>query len=254
MKKIAKTRPRINSSNKLAETKNSDFLNFSKNYSEALKLVKTQPLKSIEYINKALQYTNNSDNNKKKCLQTRSLCYYILGKIDQALKDANEALEYDKNNVQSIMLKAESLYFKGEYEWALMYFHKGKRIRENIKEFQTGINKCTKAIESGTLVYLNNNINSDNQKLKIINDVTLSDKNEIISKSVNNNKNKKNVANRKILGELHKDFTYLNEIYNKTFLQESFDKKLKGICNNGLEYFNSRFAFLNQQKIESNSA
>jgi tetratricopeptide repeat protein 25 len=207
---------------------NKDFINFSINYSEGLKLIKTQPLKSIECINKALNYTKTNNNNKKKCLQTRSHCYQILGKIEESLNDANEALSLETNNPYSILLKAEALYYKGEFEWALMYFHQGKRLRSNMNKFQIGINKCIKAIEN--TFYSTSSI--------IIQQVT-----SIILRD-----NKKDI-DKKLLGELHQDLKYLNEINSKNnYLKENFDTKLKDLCSDGLEYFNSRLEFLRQQK------
>ena len=209
-----------NTQAKTKQENNSDLINFSKNFSEGLKLIKTQPLKSIECINKAIKFTKTNANNRKKCLQTRSYCYQILGKIEDSLHDANDALSFEKNNPYSILLKAEALYYKGEFEWALMYFHQGKRIRSNMNKFQIGINKSIKAIE-----------------------------NTFYSSTFRNEQDTEINIDKKLLGELHKDFAYLNEVNNKNnFLNENFDKKLKDLCSNGLEYFNSRLEFLRQQK------
>lgn len=46
------------------------------------------------------------------------------------------------------MQKAEALYSMGEFELALMFFHRGKKIRPDLKEFQLGINKAQEAIDN----------------------------------------------------------------------------------------------------------
>lgn len=43
--------------------------------------------------------------------------------------------------------KAEALYHMGEFEFALMFYHKGQKLRPQIEEFRLGIQKATKAIE-----------------------------------------------------------------------------------------------------------
>lgn len=35
----------------------------------------------------------------------------------------------------------------GEFEFALMFYHKGQKLRPQIEEFRLGIQKATKAIE-----------------------------------------------------------------------------------------------------------
>ena len=237
------------------KTHSSEIINFSKNYSEGLKLIKTQPLKSIEYINIAIQYTNENKNNKKKCLQTRSLCYQIIGKIDESLNDANEALSYQTNDAYSILLKAEALYYKGEFEWALMYYHQGQRIRGNMKRFKIGINKCIKEIESTLLIYsknlnINNELDFENlfsmhsgDNIRSLKSLTNRENNNISDTNV-----KEKSFDMKLLGELYKDYSYLNEINSKNnFIQEKFDIKLKDLCKNGLDYYNSRLEFFRQQ-------
>lgn len=43
--------------------------------------------------------------------------------------------------------KAEALYHMGEFEFALMFYHKGQKLRPQFEEFRLGIQKATKAIE-----------------------------------------------------------------------------------------------------------
>ena len=50
--------------------------------------------------------------------------------------------------LQGILQKAEVLYSMGDFETALMFFHRGKKIRPEIREFTLGIQKSSSAIEN----------------------------------------------------------------------------------------------------------
>ena len=45
-------------------------------------------------------------------------------------------------------MKAEALYAVGEFEMALVFYHRGKKLRGDVKEFQLGINKAQEAIDN----------------------------------------------------------------------------------------------------------
>jgi len=44
--------------------------------------------------------------------------------------------------------KAEALYQKGDFETALMYYHRGHRLRPELQEFRLGIQKSQEAINN----------------------------------------------------------------------------------------------------------
>lgn len=71
-----------------------------------------------------------------------------MGRPDLALKDAEEALTIDKTYIRAIYQKAESLYYLGEFEHSLVYYHRGLRIRPDLEEFQLGVNKAQQAIKN----------------------------------------------------------------------------------------------------------
>lgn len=70
-----------------------------------------------------------------------------MGESEKALNDAELALLSDKNNIRAIYQKAESLYFLGQFEHSLMYFHRGLRLRPEMKSFRLGVQKTQEAIE-----------------------------------------------------------------------------------------------------------
>lgn len=85
---------------------------------------------------------------EKNGLVARSQCYILIGNPSEALKDAEAALQIDKNFTKAIYQKAESLYYLGEFEHSLVYYHRGLRIRPDLEKFQLGVHKAQKAIEN----------------------------------------------------------------------------------------------------------
>jgi tetratricopeptide (TPR) repeat protein len=70
------------------------------------------------------------------------------GRNDLALADAEESLKEDRKFTKGLYQKAEALYAMGEFELALVFYHRGKKLRGDVKEFQLGINKAQEAIDN----------------------------------------------------------------------------------------------------------
>lgn len=81
-------------------------------------------------------------------LIARSKCYLLLGDTVKALEDAETALSCEKDNIRAIQQKAEALYFLGQFEQSLMYFHRGLKIRPELDTFRLGVQTTRKAIEN----------------------------------------------------------------------------------------------------------
>lgn len=84
----------------------------------------------------------------KNALVERAACYLKTGKNDLALADAEESLKENREFTKGLFQKAEALYAMGEFELALVFFHRGKKLRGDVKEFQLGINKAQEAIDN----------------------------------------------------------------------------------------------------------
>lgn len=97
----------------------------------------------VSSIPQALEL-NPGDQN---ALVTRSKCYLLLGEPAKGLADAEEALTADKANIRAIYQKAEALYFLGQFEHSLMFFHRGLRLRPEMNLFRLGVQKSREAIE-----------------------------------------------------------------------------------------------------------
>lgn len=85
---------------------------------------------------------------EKDALVARSKCYILMGQPDNGLADAESALAIDKNCMKAIYQKAESLYYLGDFEHSLMYYHRGLRHRPDHDGFKLGVQKAQKAIEN----------------------------------------------------------------------------------------------------------
>ncbi|ORZ33660.1 hypothetical protein BCR44DRAFT_130776 [Catenaria anguillulae PL171] len=100
--------------------------------------------KAIEAYTKAL----NMRPTEKNCLVARSKCYLQLGDADMALQDAETALKEDAEFFKGMYQKAEALYAKGDFEMALVYYHRGNKLRPELDEFRLGIQKAREAIDN----------------------------------------------------------------------------------------------------------
>ncbi|KAJ3127307.1 eukaryotic translation initiation factor 3 subunit A [Nowakowskiella sp. JEL0407] len=138
--------------------------------------------KAIEAYTKALTLRPM----QKNCLVSRSKCHLLLGDTKSALADAEASLQQQgsdgingeiipntANNPTSttsataattisdnsstagkffffkgIYQKAEALYAQGDFEMALVYYHRGNKLRPELDEFRLGIQKSREAIDN----------------------------------------------------------------------------------------------------------
>lgn len=103
------------------------------------------------YYEKALSYYNQAlelESENKTGLVARSKCHLALGDRKTALEDAEASLAEKKNFVKGVYQKAEVLYSMGEFEFALVYYERGHKLRPELAEFRLGIQKAKEAIEN----------------------------------------------------------------------------------------------------------
>jgi len=50
--------------------------------------------------------------------------------------------------MQGLLMKAEAYYQMMQFEYALMYYHRGNKIRPEVQAFRLGIQKSREAIEN----------------------------------------------------------------------------------------------------------
>lgn len=79
-------------------------------------------------------------------LVARSQCRLKLGDGTAALEDAQTAFDSKNLFITGLYQFAESLFCLGNFEKALIAFHRGHQLRRDMEGFRIGIQKCTDAI------------------------------------------------------------------------------------------------------------
>ncbi|NXC18268.1 TTC25 protein, partial [Corythaeola cristata] len=195
----------------------------------------------------------------KHCLVARSKCYLKLGDTENSLKDAEASLQNDKTFSKGLYQKAETLYTMGDFEFALVFYHRGYRLRPELQKFRLGIEKSQEAIVncigSPSTIKLENREDvcfisrqaeskKANQKLQV--KVTKDQKWTRKREPVRNPK-----IERLLLGELYADKAYLEKLLEDEDLMESSTKqgiKVADLVLSGISYLDTRSEFWQQQK------
>lgn len=89
--------------------------------------------------------------NDTSALIARSRCYLLLGNPQNALQDAETALQCklkDSVNARAVYYKAEALYYLGDFEMSLVYYYRGMRMRPEFGQFRLGVQKAKDAIRN----------------------------------------------------------------------------------------------------------
>ncbi|XP_027603806.2 tetratricopeptide repeat protein 25 [Pipra filicauda] len=195
----------------------------------------------------------------KQCLITRSKCFLKLGDTENSLKDAEASLQRDKAFTEGLYQKAETLYTMGDFEFALVFYHRGRRLRPDQHKFQLGINKAEEAIMNcignPASVKLENK-----EELGFVSRQAESRKNNqklqnIPTKDQKGTKKKQRVKNpkteRELLGQLYDDKTFLEKLLKDEDLMQINMRqggKVEDLVLDGISYLNQRRDFWQQQK------
>uniref|UniRef100_A0A8C9H967 Outer dynein arm-docking complex subunit 4 n=1 Tax=Piliocolobus tephrosceles TaxID=591936 RepID=A0A8C9H967_9PRIM len=215
-------------------------------------------------FSKAAQSFSNAlylQDGDKNCLVARSKCFLKMGDLERSLEDAEASLQSDPTFCKGILQKAETLYTMGDFEFALVFYHRGYKLRPD-REFKVGIQKAQEAINNsvgspssiklenkGDLSFLSKqaeNIKAQ-QKPQPMKHLLHPTKGE--PKRKGSFKSEKIV--RQLLGELYVDKEYLE----KLLLDEDLIKgTMKGgltvedLIMTGINYLDTHSNFWRQQK------
>lgn len=77
----------------------------------------------------------------------RARCHTLQGDVSNAIADAEKVLVLQPDSPKAILCKADALFEGGNFEMAMVWYHRGERLRGDIQEFTTGIARCHKVIE-----------------------------------------------------------------------------------------------------------
>ncbi|NWR02392.1 TTC25 protein, partial [Paradoxornis webbianus] len=191
----------------------------------------------------------------KHCLITRSKCFLKLGDTENSLKDAEASLQIDKTFSEGLYQKAETLYTMGDFEFALVFYHRGRRLRPDLHKFQLGINKAEEAIvncignpssvkleSKEELCFVSRQAESkkDNQKQQ-----------NKPAKDQKQTKKKSPKTEQQLLGALYADKAFLEKLLKDEDLMQSSTRqgmKVMDLVLGGISYLNRRRDFWQQQK------
>ncbi|XP_041883819.1 outer dynein arm-docking complex subunit 4 isoform X1 [Corvus kubaryi] len=193
----------------------------------------------------------------KHCLITRSKCFLKLGDTENSLKDAEASLKIDKTFPEGLYQKAETLYTMGDFEFALVFYHRGRRLRPDIHKFQLGINKAEEAI-------INCLGNPSAVKLENTEELCFVSRQAELQRKKDNQqqqnkptkdqkrtKKQSPKTERQLLGELYADKAYLEKLLKDEDLMQSSTRqgiKVMDLVLDGISYLNHRRDFWQQQK------
>ncbi|XP_036406300.1 tetratricopeptide repeat protein 25 [Megalops cyprinoides] len=217
--------------------------------------LKGEYVKAIESYTTALLLQPDD----KNCLVARSKCYVKMGDSANALKDAEASLKEDKEFFKGLYQKAEALYTMGDFEFALVFFHRGLKLRPELQEFRLGIQKAQEAID--------NSVGSPSS-VKLVNKGDLSffykqDEGRTLKpkehtrplKKEQNQKSKKSPKSEKtakqLLGELYSDKEYLEKLLKDEDLikgEMRSGEKVQDLILSCISYLDTRTEFWRQQK------
>ncbi|XP_004685008.1 PREDICTED: tetratricopeptide repeat protein 25 [Condylura cristata] len=217
-----------------------------------------------EFAKAAQSFSNalHLQNGDKNCLVARSKCFLKMGELENSLKDAEASLHADPTFCKGILQKAETLYTMGDFEFALVFYHRGYKLRPD-REFKVGIQKAQEAINNsvgspssvklenkGDLSFLSKQAESMKAQQKpqlVMRQHLQQPKREYKRKA--SLKNEKIV--RQLLGELYVDKEYLE----KLLLDEDLIKgtirhglTVEDLIMTGINYLDTRSNFWRQQK------
>ncbi|KAJ3212300.1 Tetratricopeptide repeat protein 25 [Entophlyctis luteolus] len=227
---------------------------------------------AIDRYNRALRLVPN----QLDCLVNRARCFMLQGDTMSSLEDVNKVLELSPSFIRAIYQKAETLYTRGDFEDALVLFHRGAKARPELVGFEMGIHKCIEAIRSAVVLL-------DTEKMKKI----LKKNSSVDEKSVDSTdglgkrgsakdaarSTKRAVAGsgskerscteytvatlqmeRNLIEELQDDKLFLLELLTDTRLCQSCNGDVEELVNEGLEYIETRVEFWRQGNPNAASA
>ncbi|KAH9512469.1 Tetratricopeptide repeat protein 25, partial [Bulinus truncatus] len=191
------------------------------------------------------------------CLVRRSKCHLMLGDTAKALHDAEASLIEDKNYHRGMFQKAEALYNAGDFEMALVYYHRGNRLRPELLEFRLGIQKAREAIINcvGTPDRVKLNTTGDlsffhaqdeKKKRKVFGSSCVRRPPQVIRRTKEKSNNEMTI--RQMLGELYGDRQYLEKLLKETDNTSLTGKRINRLVQEGLSYLDTMTEFWQQVK------
>lgn len=198
------------------------------------------------------------------CLVARSKCFLEMNEPHKALQDAEDSLKDDREFHKGLYRKAEALYRLGDFEYALMFYHRGQKLRPELDEFRLGIQKSQDAIENAIGKKANIKLeNKGDLTFFAKQDDLLHKKKPAFKKHIMNRNQQKHLSRSKeakaaplssktqkeLLGELYADKEYLEKLMgDMSLVNGPANTRVHGLVKDGLEFLDKRSEFWRQQK------
>ncbi|XP_077590963.1 outer dynein arm-docking complex subunit 4 [Stigmatopora nigra] len=179
-------------------------------------------------------------------LAGRSKCYLKMGQCEKALRDAEASLRGDGSFLEGLYQKAESLYCMGEFEFALVFYHQGSKLRPQVHQFRLGIQKAQEAIRNALADPADSGHRLKGDTLPKEDEVTVPPWLHHVTTSKKHKGSKK-----KYLGEFYEDRRYLEKLLKDETLVKSRTRngqQLTDIIGSSLAYLDDCADFWNRQK------
>ncbi|XP_064843448.1 outer dynein arm-docking complex subunit 4 isoform X2 [Oncorhynchus masou masou] len=165
----------------------------------------------------------------KNCLVARSKCYVKMGDSGNALRDAEASLKEDKEFFKGLYQKAEALYTMGDFEFALVFYHRGHKLEnKGDLSFFHKADEVKKGRPKGLIHPLRREMRQQNQKTP-----------------------KSEKTAKQLLGELYSDKEYLEKLLKDEDLVKGKmrdGERLQDLILNCITYLDTRTEFWRQQK------
>jgi tetratricopeptide (TPR) repeat protein len=192
----------------------------------------------------------------------RANCYVQVGRPRAALIDINTVLGARPEDSRALLAKAEAFFSMGEFEFALVFFHKGLAIRGDVISFRDGVTKAKAAIVdsiNGAMPFQpNRNFVASRRRTPPLRFKTRTpldspdDDGDLAPADLLPEDVPPLAMTREekgaFLGELALDYDYLIELREEILAgRDSGDEKILEIVNNALRYLEQRAQFWSQQ-------
>lgn len=206
----------------------------------------------------------------KSALVARSQCHLKLGDAASALQDAQASFSETGVYIRGLFQFAEALFNLGQFEQALIQYHRGFRARRDKEEFRIGINKSQDAIRRAIGDRQATQIEDLDKILPKIEEMqaaamgnlehccVLASENEgDLKRKQLSNKGKRGLSkararwvDREVLGVLQQDKDYLTKFLKRPDIvgdQQSGSEVLRDNAREALNYLEIREQFWRQQ-------
>lgn len=180
----------------------------------------------------------------------------MLGDPSKGLQDAETALEKDKSNIRAIYQKAEALYYLGQFELSLMFFHRGLRLRPELNSFRLGVQKTQEAIEKTIGGFETQkptaaakSKSTKSKRSPSMPNIEEKPRPKTGAKALTKTSLEKREA-RKLLGELCVDKEYLESLLKNPDLRraDTGTEQVSSLVNDAVKFLNTRQEFWRQQR------